>query len=72
MLNFFNGKYIWLAGEYEIAVKIETDKPIRRKLICIEAIGLHYLSITKMSSEKILKSINMVRVFLGAQLQYRQ
>mgnify|MGYP006894107224 CR=1 FL=1 len=26
IINFFNEKYIWLAGEYEISVKIETDK----------------------------------------------
>ena len=26
ILNFFNEKYIWLAGEYEVAIKIETDK----------------------------------------------
>lgn len=26
ILKFFNDKYIWLAGEYEITVKIETNK----------------------------------------------
>ncbi len=69
ILNFFNEKFTWLAGEYEISVKIETNK---ERADLYRSYRFTLFEYYEVELRKITEEYKYGAEIFGTQLQYRQ